>query len=197
MEYAENFFPKSASFNGAAMQILNSGPGESIDQIKNGFLQMIARAHHSVYIQTPYFIPDQVVLDTIRAAALSGIDIRIMIPRKADHMLVQKASLSFIGELLPVGVKVYRYDNGFLHAKTLLIDGKVCSTGSANLDIRSFSLNFEVNAFIYDKEVAGEMVRISLNDVRLSDKITVTDFESMSFIEHSKQRFARLIAPIL
>lgn len=130
-------------------------------------------------------------------AALSGVDVRVMIPKKADHLIVQKASLSFIGELLHTGVKIYRYDNGFLHAKTLMIDGKVCSTGSANLDVRSFSLNFEANVFIYDKATVEEMVRIFFSDVRLSNEIADEDFKNLSLLERSKQRIARLVAPIL
>lgn len=179
------------------MQTVSSGPDDTFDQIKNGFLKMIHHARNAIYIQTPYFIPDNAVLEAIRTAALSGVDVQIMIPNKSDHPFVHAASLSFIHELLIAGVKVYRYNNGFLHAKTVTVDGKAFSAGSANMDLRSFSLNYEANAFVYDQESAEEMARIFLNDVELSNELTLKSFENRSLFERGKQRVARLVAPIL
>ncbi|TWT25841.1 cardiolipin synthase [Planomicrobium sp. CPCC 101110] len=197
LKYAENFFPASPGFEGISMQVVGSGPDEKIDQIKNGFLKMISRAENSVYIQTPYFIPDPSILDALCTASLSGVDVRIMIPNKSDHLFVHTASLSFVEELLSAGVKAYEYENGFLHAKTVVIDSKAFSIGSANMDIRSFSLNYETNIFAFDEKAAEEMVRIFLQDVELSGELTLDEFKGRSFYEYAKQRIAKLVAPIL
>lgn len=115
---------------------------------------MISNAKRSILIQTPYFIPDASLLDALRIACLSGIDVNIMIPNKPDHAFVYWATLSYIGELLKAGATVYIYDNGFIHAKTIVVDDEIASVGTANIDVRSFRLNFEVNAFIYDITIA-------------------------------------------
>jgi len=197
VKYEESYFPSVKEPGGAAMQIISSGPDEPLDQIKNGYLRMIAQARESVYIQTPYFIPDLGMLDALRTAALSGVDVRVMIPSKADHIFVYSASLSFARELAGDGVKIYAYDNGFLHAKTIVVDGKVVSIGSANMDVRSFSLNYEANAFIYDVEAAEDMVRLFFNDVKLSKELTKEYFDDFSFINRFRLQVAQLIAPIL
>ncbi|WP_315898427.1 cardiolipin synthase [Planococcus sp. CPCC 101016] len=195
--YDERYFPSAETIEGAAMQIVASGPDEPVDQIKNGFLKMIAQARKSVYIQTPYLVPDLAILDVIRTASLSGVDVRIMIPSKADHLFIHSASLSYAKNLLDAGAKIYAYGNGFLHAKTVVVDGMIFSVGSANMDIRSFSLNFEANAFIYDAESAEEMIRIFFSDVTLSQEITSEYFENLSLFKRFKLQIARLLAPIL
>lgn len=197
VQYSEAYFPLAGEQEGAALQIVASGPNEPLDQIKYGFLKMIASAQATIRIQTPYFIPDESILDAIRVAALSGIDVAIMIPNKSDHLFIHDANLSFLEEMVDAGVKVYHYQNGFLHAKMLSIDGKVLSVGSANLDVRSFSLNYEANAFIYDKAAAAEMDRIFAQDVKLSSPVTKEMFEARTLFERFKQRLARLVAPIL
>ncbi|WP_367281443.1 cardiolipin synthase [Planococcus shixiaomingii] len=195
--YEDNYFPSADLVEGVGMQVVASGPDELIDQIKNGYLRMIAQAREFVYIQTPYLVPDLAVLDALRTAALSGIDVRVMIPNKADHIFVYSASLSFAKELAGFGVKVYAYDNGFLHAKTLVVDGKAFSVGSANMDVRSFTLNYEANAFVYDAEAAEEMVQIFLNDVKLSKELTTEYFRDFSLSNRLRLRVAELVAPIL
>src|SRR5699024_6158040 len=133
------------------VQIVSSGPDSDWEQIKNGYIKMIMSAKEYVYIQTPYFIPDDSLQDILRIATLSGVDVKIMIPNKPDHPFVYWATLSYIGDLLNAGAEVYIYQKGFLHAKTIIVDGKIASVGTANIDVRSFRLNFEVNAFLYDK----------------------------------------------
>lgn len=195
--YEESYFPPVEIFEGASMQIIASGPDELIDQIKNGYLRMISQARKSVYIQTPYLVPDLGILDALRTAALSGVDVRVMIPNKADQLFVYSASLSFAKELTSSGVKVYAYDNGFLHAKTVVVDGKLFSVGSANMDVRSFSLNYEANAFVYNEEAAQDMVRLFLNDVILSKELTAEYFNNFSLLNRFKLQVAQLVAPIL
>src|SRR5690606_5098945 len=119
---------------GAPMQIVSSGPLDTHEDIKNGYLKMIHHARDSIYLQTPYFIPDKSIMDALRTASLGGVDVQLMVPHLADHMFVHSATLSFVRELLQDGVKAYSYKNGFLHAKTLVVDGKAYSVGSANMD---------------------------------------------------------------
>lgn len=197
VQYSEAYFPESVIQEGAALQIVASGPDEPMDQIKYGLLKLIASAQSTIRIQTPYFIPDDSILDAISIAALSGIDVAIMIPCKADHLFIHDANLSFLEEMIDAGVRVYQYENGFMHAKMLTIDGKALTIGSANLDVRSFSLNYEANAFIYDRKIAAEMDRIFAQDIKLSSRVTKEMFKKRTLFERGKQRLARLFAPIL
>ena len=142
-----------------AVQIISSGPDSKWQNIRNVYLKMISKARKSIYIQTPYFIPDESVMDAICIAAMSGVDVRVMIPCKPDHPFVYWATYSYIGDLLEAGAKCYTYDNGFLHAKGMVVDGLVSCYGTANMDIRSFKLNFEVNAVIYSSRVANRFFR--------------------------------------
>lgn len=154
LTYVPNHFPECEPKGNVGMQIVTSGPDSEWEQIKNGYIKMISTAKRSILIQTPYFIPDSSLLDALRIACLSGIDVKIMIPNKPDHAFVYWATLSYIGDLLKAGASVYIYDNGFIHAKTIVVDDETASVGTANIDVRSFRLNFEVNAFIYDVTIA-------------------------------------------
>ena len=140
------------------MQIIASGPDSKWQNIRNVYLKMISKARKNIYIQTPYFIPDETILNAIRIAAMSGVDVRVMIPCKPDHPFVYWATFSYIGDLLEAGAKCYTYDNGFLHAKGMVVDGVVSCYGTANMDIRSFRLNFEVNAVVYSEKTAERLV---------------------------------------
>ena len=157
ISYEYRLFPEIQATGETDIQIVSSGPDSEWEQIKYGFLKLINSAKNYIYIQTPYFIPDESVLDAIKIAALSGVDVRLMIPNKPDHPFVYWATYSNIGELLKTGAKVYIYENGFIHAKTLIADGKVATVGTANIDVRSFRLNFEVNAFLYDQVLVEEL----------------------------------------
>ncbi|HNW80405.1 MAG TPA: cardiolipin synthase [Methanoregulaceae archaeon] len=150
LTYDTVYFPEKTGHGTCPLQIVSSGPDARWNQIKEGYVKLIQSAMESVYIQTPYFIPDESISDALRIAAQSGVDVRIMIPCKPDHPFVYWSTLSFIGELLEAGVRAYTYDNGFIHAKTIVVDGVAASVGSANFDVRSFRLNFEANAFFYD-----------------------------------------------
>jgi cardiolipin synthase len=158
---------------------------------------MIDIALDTIYIQTPYFIPDESVMDALHIAALSGLDVRLMIPSKPDHMFVYWASHSYVEELLESGVRAYTYDDGFLHAKTIVIDGVAVSVGSANWDIRSFRLNFETNAIIYDENVAGEFKQAFQNDLSHCTELTPAWYASRSRYFKIRSSFSRLFSPIL
>jgi len=174
-----------------------SGPDNKLQKIKYGYLHMISRAKKYIYIQSPYFIPDESVMDVLKMAILSGIDVRIMVPNKPDHIFVYWATYSFIGELAQYGAQTYIYDNGFIHTKMIIIDDEVTSLGSANFDYRSFKLNFELNAFIYDTKTTTEFRQIFLKDMEKSTLVSYSKYQERSLLIKIKEAFARLISPIL
>lgn len=179
------------------IQIVSSGPDSEWEQIKYGYIKMIMKARSHIYIQTPYFIPDESLRDALRIAALSGIDVKIMIPNKPDHPFIYWATLSHIGDMLNAGADVYIYQNGFLHAKTITIDGIVSSVGTANIDVRSFRLNFEVNAFLYDAGIAQQLSDAFMNDIKLSTQMTKKLYEHRSTGIRFKESVSRLLSPVL
>ena len=197
MPYVPEHFPVFSGIGQTALQIVTSGPDCDIEHIKNGYLKMINCAKHSIHIVTPYFIPDTSVLDALRIACLSGIDVQILIPNKPDHMFVYWATLSHIGELLKLGARVYMYTGGFIHAKTIVVDEMVASIGTANIDVRSFRLNFEINAFIYDEEVACCLVDIFNADLLVSRELTLTEYNERGLNVRFKESISRLLSPIL
>lgn len=184
--------------NGATgIQIVSSGPDSIEDQIKNGYLKMITSAKKYIYIQSPYFVPDDSIIEALRVAALCGVDVRIMLPNRPDHPFVYWASLSYAGDLINSGVKVYKYEKGFIHSKTIVIDDIISSVGTANMDIRSFKLNFEVNAFIYDSTVSYKLKSIFENDIKNSSEITDNIYKNRSHLIKFKESISRLLSPIL
>ncbi|MCI2255938.1 cardiolipin synthase [Domibacillus sp. PGB-M46] len=195
--YDERLFPVPATTGDTAMQIVTSGPDSEWDQIKSGYLQLISTAKKSIYIQTPYFIPDASILDALRIAALSGIDVKIMVPNKPDHPFVYWATYSYAGELLKAGAKIYIYDDGFIHAKTIVVDEKLSSVGTANIDVRSFRLNFEVNAFMYDYETGRQLAKIFRHDMTVCFELTPQLYYQRSPVIKFKESISRLLSPIL
>jgi cardiolipin synthase len=174
-----------------------SGPDSSREEVKLGYLKMISSAKRNIYIQTPYFIPDASILESLKTAAASGVDVRIMIPRMPDHMFVYWATYSYVGMLINAGVKIYIYDNGFIHAKTMAVDGEVASVGSANFDNRSFRLNFEVNAFIFDPEETYKLEAIFEADIVQSRELTRTMYRNRSNVIKFKEGVSRLLSGLL
>ena len=158
---------------------------------------MINEANKSIYIQTPYFIPEESVLEALKIAALSGIDVKIIIPAKPDHPFVYWASLSYIGELLEAGAKCYKYEKGFVHSKLILIDGKISSVGTANMDIRSFKLNFEINSFIYDKNITKQFETKFIDDLKDCSQILKEIYMQRSNFIKIKESISRLFSPLL
>lgn len=148
-------------------------------------------------IQTPYFIPDESMVTALKAAMLSGVQVHLMIPKKPDHQMVYWASYSYLRELLELNVSCYLYEKGFLHAKTMVIDGTIASVGTANMDIRSYKLNFEVNAIVYDSETATKLEELFLQDILDSKVLTLADYENRPLYQRMLESFARLLSPIL
>jgi cardiolipin synthase len=160
-------------------------------------MKMITGARESIFIQTPYLVHDTPMLDSLAMAARSGLDVRIMIPSMPDHPFVYRTTLYNAGKLIKEGAHIYIYNNGFLHAKTLTVDGEVSTAGSCNFDIRSFRLNFESNAFIYDREVTGRMNAQFEEDMKLSREYTQADRDNISLYERLAESISRLLTEIL
>ncbi|CAG5085092.1 Major cardiolipin synthase ClsA [Thermobacillus xylanilyticus] len=193
----ERYFPEKNGPGRVGMQIVSSGPDQDQEQIKNGFIKMIHEAESFIYIQTPYFIPDDSFLTAIRIASLSGVDVRIMIPARPDHRTVYWATFAHLGDLLQSGVKVYLYGKGFLHAKTMVVDGKIATVGTANIDNRSFRLNFEVNAFLFDSETAGRLTALFEEDLKECVELTTGMYQDRPILHKARESVARLLSPIM
>ncbi|HZG11140.1 MAG TPA: cardiolipin synthase [Kurthia gibsonii] len=197
LEYEDSFFPTFYRQGNTAIQIVSSGPDSDWEAIKNGYIKLINMAKKYVYIQTPYFIPDDAFINAVRIACLSGIDVRIMIPNKPDHIFVYWATYYYVGLLIEAGAKVYVYENGFLHTKMVVIDDEAASVGTANIDSRSFKLNFEANAFIYDTDVAHQLAELFERDILYSSELTPEKYKNRSTIIKLKESISRLLSPIL
>lgn len=179
------------------VQVISSGPDNQDQNIRDTYLRLIHKAKKSIYIQTPYFIPDESILTALLIAAKAGVEVNIMIPCKPDHPFVYWATYSYVGELVLAGAKCYTYENGFLHAKGIVVDEMVFSYGTANMDIRSFALNFEVNVIVYDKQKAKEMVGYFKEDLQNSKLITRNGYLSRSLKTRIKEQVSRLLSPVL
>ncbi|MGV8906311.1 MAG: cardiolipin synthase [Acetobacterium sp.] len=193
----EKYFPAIPQKPGAGVQIVSSGPDRANQQIKQGFLRMINNAESYILIQSPYFVPDESILEALKIALLSGIDVRIMIPNKPDHIFIHWATLAYVGELIDYGAKVYIYENGFLHSKTIVVDDAVCSVGSCNFDIRSFSLNFETNAFIYDHPISTELKNVFVEDMKFCTYYSKEIYCQRGHLIKIKESISRLFSPLL
>lgn len=191
------FYGKPPSKGSTGIQIVSCGPESSKEEVKYGYLKMVYSSKKNIYIQTPYFVPDESLLEVLKAAVLSGIDLRIMIPCKPDHMFVYWATYSYIGELLDAGARVFIYENGFLHAKTICVDGEIASVGSANFDIRSFRLNFEVNAFLYDAQATWKLESSFLEDMTHCRELTRDLYQKRSMGIRVKEKVSRLLSDLL
>ena len=191
------YFPLQDNMGHSQIQIVTSKPVGRWREIMQGYLHAIASARRYIYIQTPYFMPTEQILTALQTAALSGVDVRIMLPWKSDSRVVQMCSRSYLRDVMEAGVKVLFYHHGFLHAKTLVIDDRISSIGSTNIDFRSFEYNFEVNAFMYDSDTA-----LRLRDIFLADQRHCTHISSQRWARRSPWRkveesVLRLFAPLM
>jgi len=191
------YFPPQGYCGEKIVQIASSGPDSYWASIHQAYFSAINSANDRVYITTPYLVPDEGILLALKTAALRGVDVRLLLPIKPDHRTVFWASKSHFIELLEAGVKIYQYGKGFVHGKVFIVDNSFTSIGTANLDIRSFKLNFEVNAFIYDKEVNSKMTKDFFEDLRVSKKVILEEYKKRPFINKVKESVARVFSPIL
>ncbi len=191
------YLPETEGKGKSPVQIVSGGPDSEHSPIRQHYLKMISMAKKKIYIQTPYFVPEGTIIVALEMAAMSGIEVHIMIPSQPDHPFVFWASTYNAGYLLRSGVKVHQFKPGFIHAKICVIDDQVASVGSANFDVRSFGLNFETNAVIYDAEVAQDIAKKYLKDVaeNCSD-LTLEIYGARSRWTKVKESVARLYTPI-
>lgn len=192
------YYPKIESAGFVTMQILTSGPFDEWRVIMQGIIRAITRSRNYIYIQSPYFIPTDTVMLALRNAALAGIDVRVMIPYRGDNgNIVTYASMSYIEEALTAGVKIEFYRKGYMHSKTIVSDDAFVTVGSTNVDIRSYELDFEVNAFIYDEDLAIKARDIFLEDEKDSEMITLESWQRRSRFQKIKESLARPLSPLL
>ncbi|MFL0353526.1 cardiolipin synthase [Xanthomarina sp. GH4-25] len=193
-------FPDYESFStneDKHVQITASGPDSDVPTIKFALLQAINLAQEEILITTPYFIPSNSIKDAILISAKSGVKVKLIVPDKSDSKLVNAAACSYYSDLLKSGVEIYRYTKGFVHAKTLVIDNEIAIVGTANMDVRSFDLNFEVNAIVYDVEIANQLRTAFYNDIQDTKKIDFDEWENRPSYYRFLDKLARLFSPIL
>ena len=193
----DQYFPRVEVADQHLMQIVTSGPDSDWASIMQTFFSAIATAKSYIYISTPYFLPNESILTALRTAALSGVDVRMLLPEQSDSKLVHWSSFSFIGELLDAGIKVYLYRKGFTHSKLMIVDDAFCSIGTANMDIRSFDQNFEINALIYDQRMTIAMRNIFMNDIKDLKCININDWDERPRWVFFRESVARLFSPLL
>lgn len=192
----ESFFPPVKSPGVTGVQIVSSGPDSSGEQIKRGYIKMINSAREELFIQSPYFVPDDPFLEALQMAAMSGVDVRVMLPGIPDKRFVYRVATSYIEDLLSYGIKVYLYP-GFLHAKMVVMDGKIASVGTTNIDIRSFLLDFEVNAFVYDTDFSRQCCEAFRKDMEISRLVTREWYDSRSLWVKFAEGICRLFSPLM
>lgn len=194
---ADTYYPMLDQMGDNLLQIATSGPVGPFKNIHLGMLQAISNARECIYIQTPYFVPTDSLLLNMQMAAMRGVDVRLMLPRKSDTTFVHIASMSFLAEVLNAKVQVYFYDAGFLHSKLMIIDNALTITGSANMDVRSFEHNFEIDAFIYNEETCAKAKEIFYRDMEESSLLSLEEWNARSRIAKFKESIMRLFSPLL
>lgn len=179
------------------MQLVTGGPTTQWLNMTLVFQQAIARARKCIYIQTPYFIPSEGLVHALQVAALSKVDVRLMIPRRSDSDMLRWASFSYVQECLRAGIKVYLYEKGMLHSKAIIIDDDFCTVGSTNFDFRSFEHNFEANMLIYSTDFNARMKALFVRDMRDSRRVTSSAWRHRPWREKALESVMRLFSPIL
>jgi phosphatidylserine/phosphatidylglycerophosphate/cardiolipin synthase-like enzyme len=180
-----------------AVQIAASGPDSPYESIMQAYHYAISTAKHTIYITSPYFIPNQSILTALKTAALAGISVNLLAPRNPDHLLVYMAAMPYIEDLLEDGVNVWLYRKGFLHSKIVTVDDAIAIVGTANMDRRSFALNFEVNALVYDKQTVAELNEAFRRDLADADALDLSLLKKRSLARRMLESASRLLSPLL
>lgn len=197
IEFTKPYFPEFEVTPARYVQIAASGPDSDWASIMQAFFLAISTAKTQVLIATPYFIPNEPILTALSTAALGGVDVQIMFPYKGDNPIVQAASMSYMKEVLEAGVEVYLYSDGFNHSKTMVVDGILSSVGTANMDFRSFDQNFEVNAFVYDEDIASELIARFNEDKNHCLPLRLSRWQQRPIRRRLAESASRLLAPLL
>ena len=177
--------------------IIASGPADEVDTASLMYTQAINAAAKRIWIASPYFVPDDAIVQSLQLAALRGVDVRILIPEKSDSALVKLAAYSYFDEVGSTGVAFYRYQDGFLHGKVMLIDDAVATVGTANFDNRSFRLNFEITAVVVEPAFAGAVKAMFEEDFSKSRRMEAGEFDDKNYLFRVAARLARLASPVL
>ena len=193
------YYPTSpVSSKGGVAQVVTSGPMARYPEIMQGFVRIILAARRYIYIETPYFLPNEPILFALKTAALAGVDVRVMCPLRSDAKFTDWSSRSYLREIYEAGARVYLYEPGFLHSKLLISDDSLVSCGSVNVDFRSLENNFEANVFVYDEGTALRLKKVFLDDQ--SQAMLLGDVPSRlhpKFFAHLWESFTRLVSPLL
>ncbi len=198
LKLERDFFCTKPITNGkAVIQIAASGPDSDVPTLMFSMVQTIGLAEKELLITSPYFIPGESILNALHVAAMSGVQVKLLVPDKSDSALVNAAARSYYGEILDAGVEIYLYQKGFVHAKTLVSDGQLAIIGTANMDHRSFELNFEVNSMIYDIAIAEQLRDAFYKDIRDARKINPITWKKRPFYKQLPEKVARLLSPLL
>ncbi|MDR0268324.1 cardiolipin synthase [Paenibacillus sp.] len=190
-------FPEHQCEADEQVQIISSGPDQDWSAIQELCFTAISLAKKRIWITSPYFIPDPGIYEGLKTAAVSGVDVRIIIPCKADSRLVLLASLSYVEELLLAGVRFYQYQKGFIHAKVLIVDHLLASVGSANMDMRSFFCNFELTAVLFEQPAIDRLTDDFEKDMLVSREITKQEFQNRPFLHKKVEMLCRMLSPLL
>ncbi len=191
------YFPDLKDHGSCLVQAATSGPDTDWESIMQALFCIIGRARKYVYLQTPYFLPNESLLTALQTVAMSGVDVRLMVPERTDTPLASLAMQSHFSEVMAAGVKIYMYQKGFLHAKTLVCDDCVSTVGSTNFDYRSFELDFEVNAFVYDVNFAKRMKQTFLDDVKDARLVDPVEWSQRKKMVKWSESLCRLFGPLM
>lgn len=193
----QEFFPDTCVVSEELTQIVYSGPDSDRATVMLSYFAAISNAQESICITTPYFIPNESILNALKKAAFSGVEVKLIVPGVSDSRVVNAAARSYYEELLEAGVQIYLYQKGFVHAKTMVCDGRLCMVGSSNMDIRSFDLNFEVNAVLYSRKLGAELVSVFEEDLRSCEQIFLQNWKARPRRVKLADSICRLFSPLL
>lgn len=197
LNISKDHFPKNEIKENVALQIAASGPDTDWSNIMEALFVAITNAEEYIYITTPYFIPNDEIVTALQVAARSNIAVKLIVPKVSDSWIAEYATNSYLEKLLEAGVEVYHYTKGFIHAKTIVIDGAFSTVGTANMDYRSFNINFEVNAFIYDKTFSKRLKSDFESDLKNTEQLQLETWMNRSRRKRFIEALARLAAPLL
>lgn len=200
LENIKHYFPndhRNSPPGDKIIQIAASGPDSVNPTILHSLLSVVHQAQEEILITTPYFIPDQSLMDALIVAALGGVSVKLLVPEKSDSKLVALAASSYYADLLAAGIKIFSYQDGFVHAKTIVVDKKLAMIGTANMDLRSFDLNFEVNAIVYDDELAISLANVFDADTKDAILLDNEAWLNRSISKKFLEKIARLVSPLL
>ncbi len=193
----EKYFPPLSESKGTPVQVSASGPDSDWESIEQAFFAAITNAKQYVYITTPYLMPPQPLVSALKTAALSNVDVRIIIPEKSDSITPKWCSFSYVEELLEAGIKIYFYQAGFIHSKIIVVDDIFSTVGTTNLDFRSLETNFEVNAFMYEEKFARQIVRYFKEDIKNSREIKLEEWIHRPWHNKVRESLAHIVSPML